>query len=342
MHERFIARLAALAVGALVATTANSQDKVELKLSHYLPPVHGLHTDFMEPWAKDLEKCTNGKVTVRVSPGTSSLGNAANQLDQVQSGVVDIAFGLVGNPRGRLPRTGLIEMPFMIETADVGSRTLWVLYPKYLKDEYKGLKVLALMTHNGGLIHTRDKKVEKIEDLRGLRIRTPSPQVSAALTMLGATPVGMPPAQAYESLDKGVIDGAAFPWDPVKAFKLDEVTKYHTDARFYVASFWFAMNEKKYNSLPADVKKCIDQASGDALIAKFQGWWDKWDKAGLEAAKARNSTIVTLTPAERERWRQSLGQAYNKQILELEGSGVTNAREIYLEMQKTAAGYAKK
>ena len=331
---RFVACLAAIAAGTFVAAVAVAQDKIELKLSHYLPPVHGLHVDFMEPWARELERCTNGKVTVRLLPGTSPFGNAANQLDQVQSGVVDIAFGLAGNPRGRLPRTGIIELPFMAETADVGSKTLWALYPKYLKDEYKGLKVLALMTHNGGLIHTRDKKVENIEDLKGLRLRTPSPQVSAALEMLGAKPVGMPPGQNYESLQKGLIDGAAFPWDPVKAFKLDEVTKYHLDARFYVASFWFAMNRKKYDAMPANVKKCIDAQSGDALIARFDGWWAKWDQAGMDAAKARDATVVTLSAAERDRWREQLGPLYNKQMLELENAGVKNARDILFETQK--------
>src|SRR5699024_10532555 len=130
----------------------------------------------------------------------------------VRAGVVDIAFGLAGMPRGRLPRTTLIEMPFLIKSADTGSRTLWELYPDYLKEEYKGLHMLALMTHNGGLIHTRDKTVKNIDDMKGLRIRTPSDTISKALTKLGATPVGMPPGEVYEGLQRGVIDGAAFPW----------------------------------------------------------------------------------------------------------------------------------
>jgi hypothetical protein len=59
--------------------------------------------------------------------------------------------------------------------------------PKYLAEEYSQVKVLALHAHNGGLIHTRGKLVRTMDDLKGLRIRTPSPAVSSMLEHLGAT-----------------------------------------------------------------------------------------------------------------------------------------------------------
>lgn len=332
---------AALAAG-MAPAVVRAQAKTELKISHYVPAVHGLQTDFIEPWAKEIEKRTNGQVTYRISAAGSPLGRAENQLDQVQNGVVDVAFGLSGNPRGRLPRSLIVEMPFLIESADQGTRTLMEMYPKYLREEYKGLKVLCLLTHNAGLIHTRDKRVERYEDLQGLRLRTPSATVSAMLTAMGAVPVGMPPGNAYEALQKGTIDGACFPWDPVRAFKIDEVTKFHTDIRFYTAAFWFCMNEKKYSSLPADVRKAIDDVSGEKLASQMGGWWNKWDKAGREAAVARNNTIVVPSEPERKRWVEALSGVYNKQIIELEGQGVKNAREIYLAMQSTAAKYRPK
>jgi TRAP-type C4-dicarboxylate transport system substrate-binding protein len=332
---------AALAAG-MAPAVVRAQGKIELKISHYVPAVHGLQTQFIEPWAKEIEKRTNGQVTYRISAAGSPLGRAENQLDQVQNGVVDVAFGLSGNPRGRLPRSILVEMPFLIETAGQGTRTLMELYPKYLREEYKGIKVLCLLTHNAGHIHTRDKKVERYEDLQGMRLRTPSPTVSAMLVAMGAVPVGMPPGNAYEALQKGTIDGACFPWDPVRAFKIDEVTRFHTDAKFYTAAFWYGMNQKRYDALPADVRKVVDDVSGEYLASRMQGWWDGWDKAGRAAAVARNNTIVTLSEAERKRWAEALGGVYNKQIIELEGQGIKNARQIFLDMQTTAAKYRAK
>lgn len=148
--------------GAIAATgfpaIVRAQAKVTLKLSHYLPPTHGLHTDFMEPWAREIEAKTQGAVAIQVSSGTTALGQAQNQLDQVRNGIVDIAFGICGLPRGRMTRSTIVEMPMLVTRAGAGSRALWNLHPSMLGPDYAGLKPLVLMTHNGGLIHTRDKR----------------------------------------------------------------------------------------------------------------------------------------------------------------------------------------
>lgn len=333
------AAVAAVSMGlvALVGGQAGAQERTELKLSHYFPATHAIITQVIEPWAKALEEKTKGKVTVRIFPGSSPLGNAANQYDQVQSGVVDIAIGLHGIPRGRFPRTGIVDMPFLTTSADQASRMLWAMYPKYLKEEYKGVKVLALFAHNPGEIHTRDKKVEKMEDLKGLRMRAPTPVVANMLQFLGATPVGMPPGQIYESLRGGVIDGYVVPWDPIAAFKLAEVTKFHLVNDSYTASFWVAINEKKYSNLPADVRVAIDELSGEALVAKFGPVWDKADEVGMAAAKDRGNVITKSPEAERKKWIAALQPMIEQELVRLEKDGIANAREIYAEMQRLAA-----
>src|SRR3546814_1311914 len=69
--------------------------------------------------------------------------------------------------------------PFLVQTANAASRTLWDMYPKYFAQEFPdSVKVLALHAHNAGLIHTREKQVKTMDDLKGLRIRSPSPQRS--------------------------------------------------------------------------------------------------------------------------------------------------------------------
>ncbi|WP_119166021.1 TRAP transporter substrate-binding protein [Algihabitans albus] len=328
------------AVGLTVSTLQAAE--YELKLSHFLPPVHGIHTDFLQPWAEDLATCSNGQVAVEIFPGGTQLGNVAKQQEQVLAGVVDIAHGLHGIPRGRFPRTSVIDLPFLTESADAASRTLWALFPDYLAEEYEGLKVLALHAHNGGLIHTRGTQVGTMEDMRGLRIRTPSPAISMMLESLGAIPQGMPPGQVYENLEKGVIDGTVFPWDPVRSFRLAEVLEHHLDARAYTVSFFLVMNQRSYDRLPADVQACIDGASGDALTAKFGDWWNAWDAPGLAAAKEKGNGVTTLGDAERARWREALAPMIEAYLDELEGQGVENAREIFAKAQDYVAQFEAK
>lgn len=318
----------------LLASHVSAQ--ATLKLSHYLPPVHGIHTDFIVPWTEQVTQCSGGEVKFEIFPGGTQLGNVAKQQEQVVAGVVDIAHGLHGIPRGRFPRTSLIELPFMTRDAGAASETLWELYPEYLAPEYRGLKVLALHAHNGGLVHTAEKKVETMEDMQGLRLRTPSPAVSEMLTALGATPQGLPPGEVYENIQKHVIDGTVFPWDPVKSFGLNEVLNYHLEAGAYTVPFFFVMNQRKYDSLPQNVQTCIDQASGESLVAKFGDWWDKWDAAGRNEAEEAGHVISELSDAERERWREAL-QPVSEAYIEQTAEEVDNAREIYDLMRETLA-----
>lgn len=324
--------LAGGAAGAMALgfpAVLRSQAKIELKLSHYLPTTHGMHYDFMEPWARQLEQLTEGAVRVEIFPAGTQLGNVAKQYDQVRAGVVDIAHGLHGIPSGRFPRTSIIDLPFLTESADAATKALWALHDRYFAVEYPEVKVLAVHAHNGGLIHTKDRQVVRMEDLKGLRIRFPSAATKMMLEYLGATPVGLPPAQIYESLQKGVIDGLVMPWDPMHSFKLAELINYHLDARCYTVSFYFVMNQRRYESLPAAVREAIDSISGDSLIAKFGPWWNAWDELGRRDALADGGVVTRLTGEERDHWRATLTPMIDAYLAGLEGQGVTNPREIY-------------
>ncbi len=180
---------------ALCALPAFAQDKIELKASIFAPPTHGFMVDVLQPWSQEVEKRTGGRVVMRLFAGNSPFGNVANQSDQVAAGVTDIGFGLNGVPRGRLPRTLLMDLPLMSQSSYAATNALWAMLPTHLADDYKGFKVLGLHCHNAGDSFMRDRKVEKLEDLKGQRIRAPSSQVQARLTFIGATPVTMGPAQ---------------------------------------------------------------------------------------------------------------------------------------------------
>ncbi len=336
-YKRTFAVVAATLAAGLWTGTALSQE-IKLKLSHYVPTTLGLHTDFMEPWARELESCSGGKVKVEIFPAGTALGKVTKQFDQVRKGVVDIAFGLHGIPRGRFPRTSLIEIPFITKSANAATRALWDIFDEHLAVEYPGVKVLALTTHNPGMINTK-KPVVKPDDVAGLRVRTPSPSVSALLEELNATPVGMPPGQMYENLQKGTLDGATIGWNGVAAFKLFEVVNNHLNASIYTVSFFFAMNKRTYERLPDEVRACVDNSSGDALIEKLAGYWDAWDVKARKAVEASGNTIMTLDEAQRAEWIKRLAPVEERLIKALEEKGVENAAEIHKALVDRIAAY---
>ncbi|ETX12124.1 C4-dicarboxylate ABC transporter [Marinomonas ushuaiensis DSM 15871] len=317
-----------------LSSQVSAQSPLKLKLAHFLPTGNGLHSDFMEPWARELESCSSGTVEVEIFPGGTQLGNPTKLYDAVRSGAVDIANGLSGMPGGRFERSRIAELPFVFKNADEASRSLWKLFPDYLQDEYPGVKMLALYSSNPGQVHTTKKSVTNINDMSGLRLRFPTAATASMIKALGGDPVGLPPGNVYENAEKGVIDGAVFTWDTMDSFNLAEVMKYHLDAKTYVATFWFGINQASYDKMPENVKACIDQSTGDVLVAKFGNWWNKWDKAGYDLANSAGHEITVLSDEQRANWLEKLQPMIDNYLANLENKGISNAREIYTKMKE--------
>ena len=86
----------------------------------------------------------------------------------------------------------------------------------------------------------------------------------------------MPITDTYTSLERGVVDGTVVPFEGLGIFKLDDLVKYSTITDFYTVTMAVLMNKRKYQSLPDDLKKAIDENSGLVMSS----WCGKaYDKA---------------------------------------------------------------
>jgi TRAP-type transport system periplasmic protein len=160
------------------------------------------------------------------------------------------------------------------------------------------------------VIHTADKQVKTMADLKGLKMRAPTRQVNKLLGFLGATPVGMPLPGIPDALSKGTINGCVIPWEVVPSVKVHELTKYHAEfdpvgGALYTTTFVMGMNKKKYESLPPDLKKIIDANSGPDTSAWLGKTQQAGDAAGRKSASDRNNSISTLGVAEAQEFRRA-------------------------------------
>lgn len=332
--------LSGLAVAlAFASTSAAAQGTIELKASTFVPPTHWFVTDGLKPWAKEMARRTKGKVRIRVFAGNSPFGKVTNQADQVAAGVTDIGWGLNGVPAGRYPRTSIMELPLIAKTARAASKTFWDMR-KTLAADYKGFKLLNLNCTNALGFAIRDKVVHKLDDLKGMRIRTANKQIQAVLQLVGAVPVTMGPGQIYESLQKGTLDGATTGWDGVRGFRLEDIIKNYYAAKVSFICFHIVMNEKKYEGLPANVRKAIDETTAK-WVDSFPADWNKADRLARASAKKKGVIETTATDADRAAWRKRLKPVIDAQLAAIKKQGVPNAGAIYEEMLRRAARYDK-
>ena len=163
------------------------------------------------------------------------------------------------------------------------------------------------------MFHSANKLIKTPADLKGMKVRGPTRQVTKLLGSLGATPVGMPLPQIPDALSKGTIDACVIPWEVVPSVKVHELTKFHTEfpangPALYTTTFVMAMNKAKYDGLAPDLKKVIDANSGLATSAWLGKMQQGNDPIGRKAAVDRGNTIYTLQQRRGAGVHQGLGR----------------------------------
>ena len=323
-----------LAAPALLGvSSARAQDVVTLKLHHFLPPVSNVHVKLLEPWAKQIESDSSGKLKIEIYPAMQLGGKPPQLYDQARNGVVDIVWTLPGKTPGRFPWTEVCELPFIdTSKANTNAPACQEYGETHLANETNDVKLLCFWAHDQGLIHT-NKAIATMEDLAGLKLRNPTRLAGEALTALGAVSVSMPVPQTPEALAQKVIDGCVIPWEVVPSIKVQELTKFHTSVpgspTLYTASFFLAMNKDKFAGLPDELKAVIDKNSG-MTFANLAG--KMWDDVGAEVAetvkKSGSNTVSEISEAEKARWVEATKPVHDKWIEEMKGKNIDGAALI--------------
>jgi TRAP-type C4-dicarboxylate transport system substrate-binding protein len=298
--------LLAATVLAISAGSAWAQE-VTLKVHHFLSPNATSQKLLLGPWCEKIARESGNRLKCQIYPAMQLGGTPPQLFDQAKDGVADIVWTVPTYQAGRFVKSEVFELPFMTKTAEGGSRAFWEYLQRYSLDEFKGTRILFAHVHDGAELHFASKQVKTLEDLKGLKVRAPTRIGTRMIAALGMTPIQMPAPQVPESIAKGVVDGASLPWEVVPALKVNEVTKSSTETgqnqrKMSNTIFVVAMNETKYNSLPADLKKVIDANSGAEASVWAGKVWDSTIAPGRKSATDRGNTVNVLTPAEYARW----------------------------------------
>ena len=307
-RRTFMKSGAAAALG-LPALSGFAQQAVTLKFHTFMSPQSNVWLGMHKPWMEKVEKESGGRIKFEGYPAMQLGGTPVQLYDQAKDGVVDVVWTLPGNTAGRFPRIEVFELPFMMNNAEATSKAFWEYVQTAAIDEFKDTQVLALQVHGPGVIHTTDKPIKSIADMRGLKLRAPTRQVTKLMAVLGATPVGMPLPQIPDALSKGTINGCVIPWEVVPSVKVNELTKFHAEfdpagGSLYTTTFVMAMNKAKYNSLAPDLKKVIDNNSGMATSASLGKTQQGNDVPGRKSASDRGNTIYTVSATEAQDFRR--------------------------------------
>ena len=333
-------RYALAAAIAAFGISAQAQQKFEVKVAEFVGAQHFM-TQWLMKWGEKLEKASGGRLVFKHFPG-GQMAPAPGHYDLARTGQADVSWFLHGGTPGRFPLTELISLPYMVGSAEIGTKVLndAGLRSKFLDAEHKGVHPLLLLTHQPGNVHTTKVPIHGTDDMKGLRIRFAAPTIRDFVAALGGTPVGVPPPEQLEQLQKGTLDGVFIDYGGAGiAFKMGGTLKYSTEMYSYVSSFGVAMNPDFYAKLPADLKKMVDDSVKGVEKEVGQGW-DALDSIGKKAIMDGGGQAIRLSEQEDAKFRKIGAEVTEAKLKELEGKGLP-ARAVFKTMKALSEQHAR-
>jgi len=305
----------------MFASAGNAQGKViTLKFSNQFPATSGNST-VLEEWCKQLEKRTNGRIKPTYYPG-ATLNSPQQMYDSVVQGVADVSNHIIGYSVGKFPLTEVLDYPLGIPSGLVATKLMNAYYEKFKPKEFDEVKIMYLHGQGPTFVSTRSKPVNKLEDMKGLKIRV-SGTAAELVTLLGGVPVAMPMQEAYDAISKGVTDGIICSFEPLMTWKIGEVVKYTTETYgvSYSATFVVTMNKAKWSTIPAADQKIIESLNKEWI--EYHGkLWDKWDNEAREFSKKLGNKVIKLSPQEHARWKEKAEPMFTKYIAKMKEKGL--------------------
>jgi TRAP-type C4-dicarboxylate transport system substrate-binding protein len=329
-------RAAALAAFALAFAPTQASAQITLKIADSFPKGHVIYDMVVEVLIPALEE--GGKIKVQYFPA-NQLGQMRDIIEATRTGVADIAYVAPGVVAGRMPATNLLSLPGQFQSGEHLARVFSRVAEGALKQEYDrlGIRVIAASGTPPYQIFTRTKQVRLPPDARGLKLRGGGGDADDFMRELGINVVNLPASQMYESLQKGVIDGAAYLQATAAANHLQEVTKFATEGAplMSLLALYF-VDQQRFAGFPADIQQTILRA-GEKFAIAMGAEYDRRDREAKSVFTAAGGQVHVLTPAEIRAWQDSYRDAPEKMIAKLEGRGFRYTREVYAEIQRARA-----
>lgn len=329
--------LKAVTAGAVVAlmSTASMAAEYTLTVASWAPPSHGMNAKMWPKLTEMIEEATDGRVTTEIKYG---LAPPPAMMDLVMDGAADMTWIFHGYQAGRFVGTKLIELPGYEGSAEAASVAYQHVFDKYLKDldEHKGVKVVAMMTHGPAQLQSA-KKITSLSEVSGLKLRVPGGVGGDVGAALGATGIKVPAPKVYETLASNAADGVVMPMEGRKGFKLTEVAQnvYEMPGGLYRGSFAIIMSQEKFDSLPEDIQKALEEKVFGEPTARMAGQiWDEIDAEGRKITEETGDNSINAASEEDVAAFAKIAENIRESVIKEVGDKGIDAQAAY-EMIKT-------
>jgi TRAP-type C4-dicarboxylate transport system substrate-binding protein len=277
VKKLFLIPLVLVLLGGLIVCGCPAQVSPEQPIEIVYQAVHPrpqfLTQEVILPYLTGLEEQSGGriKVTYYDAGGVVPLPGT---MDAIATNVLQMGTTYTPIEPGRYPLADVTSQPFTTPGSTIASQVVWHLYetfPEWQAEYPSDVVVLTMFTSALNQIHTVNKPITSLDDLRGMDIIGLAPTTLEVLSMAGANPISLLIQDSYEAMDKGVAEGIICPLAPIKALKISEIAPYHTIINLSCDAFTISMNREVFESMPKDLQQLVTEEAG-AKISKAAGY----------------------------------------------------------------------
>lgn len=315
--------------------SAKKAEKVVFHMNHYMPAVHPLHVNIFEPFAKAVMEQTEGRVEIVVHAG-NALASPPDTYDAVVSGVAGMGFVLPAYTPGRFPMTQILEYPFMFETATQANLTAAEMTPLLREHEYTDTHLLWFGGTDLGHILLKSG-IETLDDLKGLKLRSPGPIYNDVIKDLEGVEVSLPVSDLYDAMDRGIVDGTVMATSALISFRLMEVTEQIIELNMYTTPLIFFANKGLWNKVSEDDQQIIMDLVGE-WPAKIGKQYDEEAAHAIKVANEENKDIYKFSDADMKKFHAIVDPLIEGWVQELEDAGKPG-KELYSLAREAAKTY---
>lgn len=312
---------------------------ITLRFSSHIPPNNQLFQSIMKPWLKMVNEESGGKIKIKLLLG-GLLHGSKDGFKACAYNITDITHAYPSWHAGSFQLFHELYLPYAFPNAFVGSMVSEELYPKYLKGEYEKMGVYLANVHTTSPYNLLAKKpIQTLEDIKGMKIRSGGGISSDIIEALGAVPVFVTTAEIYNAFQRGIVDAVLLYDAGMVAFRLHEIGRYRIAINVGVMPTPYAMNRKKFDSMPPELKRILYRLMRKLSQLSAMGYTnaDEWAR---NIMKRKGIKTIHLDKVEYQRWQSALQKIWETFIDEKESNGLP-ARALLGDMKQLVEKYSK-
>ncbi len=276
---------------------------ITLIFNNTWPATHHFAKYAFEPWKKEVEEKTGGRVKVEIYHG-GILGKMTTTIEDTAAGKYHVAINVPSYKYEKhiLPVIG--ECPFSFPSIEAGYRVINALvakYPDIIQKEFNEVELMGFTVTDPYILWSRTP-IRKMEDLKGKMVSLKSKTFKETIKAWGSTPVSVATPEAYTALQRGTIDILTYSQIGGCSYKFYEVGYYVTKTDMWNFVICGIMNKKFFNSLPMDLQKLFKEELNPSLLKRIT--YDDYGvqmPAYFKEIKEKAKEVIYLSPAEKKK-----------------------------------------